>query len=184
MRIVGGNAKGVRLATVPQGVRPLSDMAREGLFSSISDEIPGARVLDLYAGTGAMGIEALSRGAASGTFVERSAPALRTIRENLRRTRLAERASVVGSDVTRFLMRDDKDGGPFDLVLADPPYEVPGPQLDRVLELLGAGWLDQGRWTVALTRAKRSSTPVIPLHFPLTRRLEYGDTLVLVFHQG
>jgi len=182
--VIAGTAKGVRLAPVPRGVRPVSDVAREGLFSSIAAVVPGARVLDLYAGTGAMGIEALSRGADSAVFVERNPAALRTIRDNLARTRLTDRATVVASDVLGSVTGYDNGAQGFDLVLLDPPYETVGPELDRVLERLGSGGLAPEGWTVVLTRARRSSTPVIPVDWLLARRLEYGDTLVLVFRQG
>lgn len=183
MRVVAGTARGVRLAPVPRGVRPVSDAAREGLFSSIAGMIPGARVLDLYAGTGAMGIEALSRGAETAVLVERNPAALRAIRENLDRTRFAERATVVASDVPAFLTRRGGAGG-FDLVLLDPPYDTAGRELEQVLGALGSGRLLGEDWTVVLTRSRRSSTFVVPVDWALARRLEYGDTLVLVFRQG
>ncbi len=159
-------------------------MAREGLFSSLGARVPGARVLDLFAGTGALGIEALSRGATEAVLVERNRAAAATIAENLERTRLAGRAVVVRDDVSRFLMRDDKNGGPFDLVLVDPPYELEGAGLQEVLARLAHGWLSGRDWTVALTRRKGSSTPVIPIHWSAARRLEYGDTLVLLLREA
>jgi 16S rRNA (guanine966-N2)-methyltransferase len=183
MRVIAGTAKGVRLAPVPRGVRPVSDMAREGLFSSIGSDVPGAAVLDLYAGTAAMGIEALSRGAEAATFVERSSEARATILENLNRTRLVERARIVPSPVAAFLSGDDGSRGSFDLVLVDPPYEAPGGEVDAVLAELGSGWLPEHGWTVVLTRSARSSMPVIPVHWHVARRLEYGDTLVLVYRE-
>lgn len=180
MRVIAGTAKGLRLGVVPRGVRPVSDVAREGVFSSLAADVPGARVLDLYAGTGAVGIEALSRGAASATFVERDRGALRAIRDNLERARVALSATVVASSVRRFLMRDDRSSGPFDLVFADPPYETTPDEVSEVLARLDDGWLAE-RWTVVFTRSSRSSTHVIPVDWPIARRLEYGDTLVLVF---
>ncbi len=180
--MIAGTAKGVRLGPVPRGVRPVSDMAREGLFSSVASEVQDAVVLDLFAGTGALGIEALSRGAARAVFVERSATAIRTMADNLRRARLAERAVLVRSPVERFLMDDDNSGGPFDLCFADPPYDAPGEVVNVVLGALAGGWLGPG-WTMALTRAKRSSTPVIPVDWRLAGRLEYGDSLVLVYRE-
>ncbi|MEW6059347.1 MAG: 16S rRNA (guanine(966)-N(2))-methyltransferase RsmD [Actinomycetota bacterium] len=183
MRVISGTAKGVRLARVPRGVRPVSDMAREGLFSSIATALPSARVLDLYAGTGALGIEALSRGAGHATFVERNPAANRTIAQNLERTRLSDRAQVVRADVLDLLSRDDKRGAPFDLVLADPPYDGPEEQVLAAARLLTSGWLAGHRWTVVLTRGTRSSMPVIPVDWRVARRLEYGDTLVLVFRE-
>jgi 16S rRNA (guanine966-N2)-methyltransferase len=180
VRVIAGAAKGIRLGHVPRGVRPVSDMAREGLFSSLGSSVAGARVLDLYAGTGALAIEALSRGAEAAVLVEGSRPVVRLIGDNLTRARTAASASVVASDVHRFLMRDDKSDGPFDLVFADPPYGADEAEVSEVLRLLAGGWLAE-RWTVVLTRSSRSSTHVIPVDWPIARRLEYGDTLVLVF---
>jgi 16S rRNA (guanine966-N2)-methyltransferase len=158
-------------------------MAREGLFSSIASDVPGAAVLDLYAGTGAMGIEALSRGAEAVTFVERSSQARAAVRQNLKRTRLADRARIVPSTVAAFLRGDEGSRASFDLVLVDPPYEAPGAEVDAVLAELGSGWLPEHGWTVVLTRPARSSMPVIPVHWHVARRLEYGDTLVLVYRE-
>lgn len=184
MRIVAGSAKGVRLASVPRGVRPVSDMAREGLFSSLGPRVEGARVLDLYSGTGAMGIEALSRGAERAVLVERNRLALRTIRENLERTRLADRAHVRPGEVPGMLMGDDKSGAPFDLVLADPPYAARADEIAEVLGALGRGWLAGSDWTVALTRPKGAPEPNLPVHWLAARRLSYGDTLVLIFQEA
>ncbi len=184
MRVVAGSAKGVRLGPVPKGVRPVSDMAREGLFSSLGPRVVGGRVLDLFAGTGALGIEALSRGAAEAVFVDRSRASTAAIRENLERTALSGHAVVVTVDARVFLTRNDKKGAPFDLVLADPPYELGGEELDDALAELAEGWLAPSGWTVALTRRKGSSTPVIPVHWLAARRLEYGDTLVLLLREA
>src|SRR6266508_4649558 len=103
MRVIAGTAKGTRLAPVPAGTRPMSDRAREGLFSSLGPDVEGARVLDLFAGTGATGIEALSRGAAKAVFVDSAPTAARVIKENLRRARLAARGAVRRQDAARAL---------------------------------------------------------------------------------
>ena len=182
MRVIAGSAKGARLSSVPTGVRPLSDRAREGLFDSLGPSVEGARVLDLYAGTGAMGIEALSRGASSATFVESARPALAALRQNVEITHLSDRARVVASDTLAFLGRRAQQG-PFDLVLVDPPYALGPPELDEVLERLAAGWLADGPWTVVLTRGKKSSTPVIPLDWFASRQLGYGDSLVILYRE-
>lgn len=182
MRVIAGSAKGVRLAPVPGGLRPVSDMAREGLFSSLAADVAGAIVLDLYAGTGALGVEALSRGADHAVFVDRSPAAVATIKANLARTRLAGRAEVVTQRVPRFVISDDRSRGPFDLVLLDPPYATDPDELGEVLAALADGWL-AGGWVAALTRGIRSSMPVIPVDWRLSRRLEYGDSLVLVFRE-
>ncbi len=182
MRVIAGSAKGMKLGPVPVGVRPVSDRAREGLFSSLTPEVPGARVLDLYAGTGAMGIEALSRGAAEAEFVERGAEAAAMIHANLDRTRLSDRATVHLSDVQRFLAGPRPERS-FDLVLADPPYELGSPDLDSMLQDLSAGWLAGDGWTVVLTRGVKSSTPVIPVHWAVARQLRYGDSLVTLYRE-
>ena len=181
MRIVTGSAKGARLAPVPDGVRPLSDRAREGLFSSLGpDAVADAIVLDLFAGTGAVGIEALSRGAARATFVERSAQAGATIHRNLDITGLAADAVVHTLDVARFLAGAGRPGAPFDLVFCDPPYDMAGSEVQPLLEALTAGWVADQGGTIVLTRGGRSSMPVIPVHWAVARELRYGDSLVLV----
>jgi 16S rRNA (guanine966-N2)-methyltransferase len=183
MRVIAGSSKGMRLGPVPPGVRPVSDRAREGLFSSLAPEIPDARVLDLYAGTGALGIEALSRGAEEAVFVDREYRASAAVHDNLERTRLAEQAIVVTRDVGMFLTGDPPSTGPFDLVLLDPPYDIDVSELERVLGGLGPGWLSDQGWTVVLTRGIKSSTPVIPVHWAVARRLRYGDSLVILYRE-
>ena len=167
---------------VPEGVRPLSDRAREGLFASLGAEVEGAHVLDLFAGTGAIGIEALSRGSAHSTFVERSGPALGALRENLTKTHLAERATVVSADVVAFLRGPEPTHGPFDIVFLDPPYELGPPHLDEALQHLVGEWL-RAPWTVVLTRGRKNPNLVIPLHWHAARQLRYGDSLVTLFRE-
>jgi 16S rRNA (guanine966-N2)-methyltransferase len=181
MRVIAGSAKGTRLVRVPTGVRPVSDRAREGLFSSLGDLVDAARVLDLYAGTGALGIEALSRGANEALFVDRSPSALSAVRENLARTGLDDRASFERSDIRRFLERQPVDLEGFDLVFLDPPYEAGRAELDTVMDLLAAKPLLREGFTVVLSRGSRSSNSVIPLHWSVARRLSYGDSVVTLF---
>jgi 16S rRNA (guanine966-N2)-methyltransferase len=178
VRVVAGSAKGTRLAPVPAGTRPVSDRAREGLFSSLGARVEGARVLDLFAGTGAMGIEALSRGAASALFVDSAPRAARAIAQNLQRTKLTPRGSIRRQDVLGAL----RSGiGSFDLVILDPPYRTPAAYLDQVLaEIAGQGAAAPGA-TVVLTRSERSYTPVIPVNWQVARRLSYGGSTVLLF---
>jgi 16S rRNA (guanine966-N2)-methyltransferase len=183
MRVIAGSAKGMRLGPVPPGVRPVSDRAREGLFSSLALEVPDARVLDLYAGTGAMGIEALSRGAEHAGFVDRAYEASAAVHDNLDRTRLADRATVQTKDVAAFVAGPPPPDGPFDLVVLDPPYDIDTADLERVLAGLGPGWLSDQGWTVVLTRGTKSSTPVIPVHWAVARQLRYGDSLVILYRE-
>jgi pantetheine-phosphate adenylyltransferase/16S rRNA (guanine(966)-N(2))-methyltransferase RsmD len=124
MRVIAGTARGTRLAPVPRGVRPTSDRVRESLFNSLGQFFEGGRVLDLYAGTGALGIEALSRGYGQAVFVERDRRARGVIRENLRRTGFAERAEVFGGEVEAVVGSLVGRGNRFDLIFADPPYRI------------------------------------------------------------
>ena len=136
MRIIAGSARGTRLAPVPQSVRPTSDRVRESLFNALGQFFSG-EVLDLYAGTGALGMEALSRGAGHAVFVEKDRRALAAIRENLRRTRLADRGEVLAGDVGRVLDRMLTDRRQFSLIFADPPYRIATAELEGVLSRLG-----------------------------------------------
>ena len=120
MRVISGSARGVALKT-PDGsqTRPTADRVKEAMFSIIQFDIPGARVLDLFGGTGQLGIEALSRGAASATFVDAGEPACKLIRENLKRTKLEGQGRVVRSDYLEYLNRCREK---FDIIFLDPPY--------------------------------------------------------------
>ena len=122
MRVTAGTARGINL-TVPRGdaTRPITDRVKETLFGILGDRVPDARVVDLYAGSGAIGIEALSRGAASADFVERDRSALAALRGNLERTRLETDAAVHATDVERFL---SAAAGAWDIAVLDPPYET------------------------------------------------------------
>jgi 16S rRNA (guanine(966)-N(2))-methyltransferase RsmD len=121
MRVIAGTARGVPLvAPRDRGTRPVADRVKETLFAIVGQRVVDARALDLYAGSGAIGIEALSRGAAHVTFVERGRLPLEAIRENLQRTRLAGDASVQAREVLPFLA--GRVGEPFDLAFLDPPY--------------------------------------------------------------
>ena len=139
-RVIAGTARGLRLEAPGPGTRPIGDRVKQTVFAILEPGLAGARVLDLFAGSGAAGIEALSRGAASAAFVERDAKACAVISANLVRTRLAgPRATVVKAEAIAWLTRSAASaaaaGGPFDLVVADPPYEDSGALL-RALELV------------------------------------------------
>lgn len=122
MRVIAGSAGGLTLAVPKSVTRPTTDRVREALFSSLADRIAGSAVLDLYAGSGAIGIEALSRGAGHVVFVDANAKACDTIRANLASTRLAASAEIRRADALDYLKRLAPDPGRFDLVFADPPY--------------------------------------------------------------
>ena len=123
MRISGGTLRGRRLQTrADRQTRPTSERAREGLFSWLGERVSGSAVLDLYAGTGSLGIEALSRGAASAVFVEFARPALAVLRRNCRDLGLGPVTEIVAMEAAAAIARLRRSGRRFDLVLADPPY--------------------------------------------------------------
>lgn len=123
LRIIGGELGGRRLASPPaRGTRPTRAVVREAWFSALGPELPDASVLDLFAGTGALGIEALSRGAASAEFIESDRRAYRVLRRNLETLALGERSRARRTEVFRYLA--DIDGRGFDIALADPPYDT------------------------------------------------------------
>src|SRR5262245_38060022 len=140
MRIIAGKLGGRRLvAPRGQGTRPTADRVREALFSALGD-VAGAVVLDLYAGTGALGIEALSRGAERAVFVESARPALVALRDNLAATDLSAASRVIALPVARATVEIARQG-PFDLVLVDPPYAALGEVPGVIEDLVAAGAL-------------------------------------------
>ena len=135
-------------------------------------------VLDLFAGTGAMGIEALSRGAAYALFVDSAPAAVKTIGENLRRTRLSAKGDVRRMDAFR---AGRQNLGQFDLVLVDPPYKLAGDDVDALISDLRSSGVVAAGGRVVITRARGTYMPVIPVDWHLTKQLSYGDSLVFVF---
>ena len=179
-RIIAGEAGGRRLS-VPAGeaVRPTSDRVKESIFAALgSDRLVGARVLDLYAGSGALGLEALSRGAAEAVFVDRDRAAGRAIQANIEALGFGDRA-VLRLRPVATLLASGPEGPPFDLALLDPPYDTPAVDVDAVLRLLvEGGWLAPDA-TVVAERAAGSSALAWPAGWGSTWERCYGDTLVL-----
>jgi 16S rRNA (guanine966-N2)-methyltransferase len=130
LRIIAGSAGGLHLLSPPSGLRPTMDRVRAAVFSSLGDRVPGARCLDLFAGTGAMGLEALSRGAVSCLFVEQKRANATCIERNLERTKLADHQNtrVLQIDAMAYVERRAPEGA-FDLIFADPPYFMQNDQL-------------------------------------------------------
>ncbi|MGH0037809.1 MAG: 16S rRNA (guanine(966)-N(2))-methyltransferase RsmD [Myxococcota bacterium] len=176
MRVVGGALRGRRLGRPPEDVRPTSDRVRESLFAILGD-LEGRAVLDLYAGTGSLGIEALSRGAQRAVFVDRSSRSLGVLRQNLRELGLEDRSRAVRSEVLRRLRAWGRDGGPgpFDLVLLDPPYADTG--ICEVLEALLAGELLSEASEVVVECSKRNPWAA-PEGFDQVDERRYGDTVL------
>jgi 16S rRNA (guanine966-N2)-methyltransferase len=172
VRVIAGEAKG-RSLVAPRGggTRAATDRIRETLFAILEPEIPGARVLDLYAGAGTLGIEALSRGAELATFVERGAEALKALRRNLEATGFATRATVVGANVITFL--DARPSGAFDIAFCDPPFA----DVAMAEATLGHDALRKALSPDALVvlRAHRKHTPTVPAFTSVARVKEIGE---------
>ena len=176
-RIIAGTAGGRRLKVPRAGVRPTGDRAREGLFNSLGSllDLDGARVLDLYAGSGALGLEALSRGAAEAVFVESGGGVLPVLRDNIAAVGLPGARVVQGSVLTVV-------AGPaparFDLVLADPPYAVPVEEVLGVLTALVAnGWLAEDA-VLVVERSSRDEPFAWPTPLTGLRDRRYGEAVL------
>ncbi|MFR9795783.1 16S rRNA (guanine(966)-N(2))-methyltransferase RsmD [Streptomyces sp. MS06] len=177
-RVIAGAAGGRRLAVPPgTGTRPTSDRAREGLFSTwrslLGGPLDGERVLDLYAGSGAVGLEALSRGAAHALLVEADARAVRTLRANARTLGLP--GAEVRAGKAEQIVRSSPPDGPYGLVFLDPPYAVPDDDLREILLTLRAeGWL-AGEALVTVERSTRGGEFRWPEGFDAIRARRYGE---------
>lgn len=180
-RIVAGTARGRRLKVPPGQTRPTSDRVREALFSTVSawfGGFDGLRVLDLYAGSGALGLEALSRGAGHVLLVESDTRAARTIRANIERTGLPG-AEVAASAVERELASPPAQA--YDLVVADPPYAVAAAKVESVLESLVSGWLTTDS-LVVVERDRRGASLTWPHGLVAERERRYGETMLWYGH--
>ncbi len=175
MRIIAGTRKGARIFA-PKGreTRPTSDRVREAAFNLIGP-LEDARVLDLYAGSGAMGLEALSRGAVRATFVETDREALRTIARNLDKLALAG-AEVVPSDAPSRLAADARAGRRYHLVLIDPPYSMLADALEKLAPRLAAVMEPDG---IVVVESDARAMPELPLALRTTRR--YGSSRITIF---
>ena len=178
MRVIAGKAKGRRLKSVPgKGTRPITDRAKSALFSIIGNDVIDSRFLDLFAGTGQVGIEALSRGAEKATLVELAGAALRTIRENLAHTRLDAEAQVVRADVFDFLARE---AAPFDYIYIAPP-QYRG-LWARTLQMLDAKteWLSEDGWAIAQIHPREYDELLLE-HLALFDQRKYGGVMLCFY---
>ncbi|MGD0123205.1 MAG: 16S rRNA (guanine(966)-N(2))-methyltransferase RsmD [Candidatus Limnocylindrales bacterium] len=181
-RVIAGSARGKRLRAPGERTRPFGDRVKQTLFAILGPDLPGANVLDLFAGSGAGGIEALSRGAAVVTFVEHDAGAVRVISENLTGTHLADHGRVVRADVLAYLRGQAAADGPFDLVLVDPPYAEVG-LMDSALAALGASdrpLLAQRAWVVAKHFWKTPPPAAVGL-LASVRTRRFGETALTFY---
>ena len=172
MRVIAGSLKGRRLKAPDwDGLRPTSDKLRETLFNILAPRVKGARVLDGYAGTGAVGIEAMSRGAASVTFVERDPRARRLIAENLAHCDVTGGCVIIRASVARAIDDLTKAHDSFDLILLDPPYDDAA---DGVVESAGALLAQNG--VLVLEHARRQPSAASAGRLARTRQLVAGDS--------
>jgi 16S rRNA (guanine966-N2)-methyltransferase len=185
VRIVGGENRGRRLAA-PRGrrTRPTAERVREALFDVLGPSVAGTRVLDLYAGTGAIGLEALSRGALRAVFVERDREALRALRQNLERLRLPRAAArIVAGDVPAALDAVARSEAAFDLVFLDPPYR--SDLAARTLRALGGSRLLAAGARVVVQHPARTPLPAVAGLVPHRRARRFGETaLTLLSAEG
>ncbi|MDP9005105.1 MAG: 16S rRNA (guanine(966)-N(2))-methyltransferase RsmD [Verrucomicrobiota bacterium] len=183
MRVIAGEAGGIRLDVPKNDVRPTMDRVKAAIFSSLGNEVIGARVLDLFAGTGALGIEALSRGAASAVFVEENSAALAVIERNLARTRLA--GHIRRQDVFAFL-RSTQTHEPFQIIFADPPYDktkAGGEFTSLLLEDTQLAEMLEPSGLFVLEKRPSEKMPPMPL-WNVVRARAYGATEVLFLQRA
>ncbi|MFC1963571.1 16S rRNA (guanine(966)-N(2))-methyltransferase RsmD [Chloroflexota bacterium] len=178
MRVIGGSLKGYRLKSLRGlGIRPTSDLVREAIFSMLeSMDVDWSRVLDLYAGSGALGIEALSRGAEWTDFVERDPKCCSLIKRNLEHTKLTTQGNVYCMNIAKSLSRLDKQ---YSIVFLDPPYSDPA--TTTVLEELASSRLMRDNSTIVLEHSRRLSPESSYGSFSQTKNLSHGDTRVSVY---
>lgn len=179
MRIIGGNRRGLRLADVGEGdvaahLRPTSDRVRESIFNLLinahGNPVTGARVLDLFAGTGALGLEALSRGAAEAVFVDDGAKALALLKANIAKMRAEGETRILRQDATRL---GPHPGAPFTLIFLDPPYGKAMGEAALTAAQKG-GWIAPG----AMVVWEEGKAPNAPEGFTMLDQRRYGDTFV------
>jgi len=177
MRVTAGKAKGRRLKSPPMGTRPMTDRMKESLFSALGG-LDGTTVLDLYAGSGSLGLEALSRGAKKAMFVEKERDAIVKLEENIKATQFGRKSNVEWSDVNHFLSRGAEKR--VDLIFLDPPYthSVAAVRTDLEALVLGGFLADEGR--IVVHRPQKESQ-LKPLGLKLVWEREYGQARILVF---
>ena len=179
MRVISGKARGVALKT-PDGMatRPTADRVKEALFSIIQFDLPGAKVLDLFGGTGQLGIEALSRGAKSAVFIDEREDACRLIKENLRRTKLEEQGCVVRSDYQTYLKNTQEK---FDIILLDPPYaEI---FLENSLKMITEIDILQSSGIIVTERPLGKDLPWGFNGYTRSKDYKYGKTLLTLYRK-
>jgi 16S rRNA (guanine966-N2)-methyltransferase len=177
MRIISGRLKGRRLLTPTKGsLRPTSDRVKESMFNILGKEVEGKVVLDLFAGTGNLGIEALSRGAKKALFVERSREALRLVERNLSLCEMEDRSEILLKDVIQALRILKQKRKAFDIILMDPPYEKG--LIQRTIEKLNVEMIYHGDSLLVIEHTHREPLPELSGSWYLVRQRRIGDTVL------
>ena len=182
MRVIGGSARGRRLLA-PRGreTRPTPDRVREALFNILGDTVRKTLVLDLFAGTVALGIEALSRGASAAVFVESAAPTVGYIRRNLENLGFYEQSTVIKADSLAYLRKMALASGSFDLIFADPPYTMNTKFYRSLLGLVGRQGILRPRGRLILEHPTRGGAVEAPDGWVPVERRRYGETAITIF---
>ncbi|MBD3167599.1 16S rRNA (guanine(966)-N(2))-methyltransferase RsmD [bacterium] len=181
VRLTGGEGKGRKLASPPPFVRPTSARTREVLFNILQSRIRETSVLDLFAGSGLLGIEALARGAADATFIEEKRPAVQVIQKNLKSCGFEERGRVIQAEVFQWLKRQSQQEGRYELIFADPPYNYPE-LVELPSKVISSGLLTfQGEFILEVSSRLEIPTPA---DARLWKRKNLGDTTLLFFTYG
>lgn len=179
MRILGGLVKGRRRAKKQEGFRPTSSKVREALFDIIRDKIKGLSFVDLYAGTGSVGLEALSRGADKAIFVEPSVSRIRAIKENAERFGFHERAVVVKGRAYEFLREASNEKQSFDIFFLDPPYY--SDEIMKTLPMIGEGRLLNEGGVVIVEHFFKKKLPDVAGKLKILKNYRYGDTMLTLY---
>ena len=179
MRVISGTARGVKLKT-PDGMqtRPTVDRVKEAMFSILQFELPGARILDLFGGTGQLGIEGLSRGAAAATFVDQRDDACRLIRENLKRTGLEKQGTVICSDYCAYLRNCTEK---YNIIILDPPYAEEF--LEKSLKMITEIDILQSGGIIVSERPVEKDLDLCFDNFVRSKDYKYGNTLLTMFRR-
>ena len=184
MRVIAGKAKRISLAAPPgMDTRPTTDRIKETLFNMLQSSLADSLFFDLYAGSGAIGIEALSRGAKQAVFVEQNRTAIRCIKENLEHTRLAEEAVVCQAEVLEGIRRLEQDGLVFDIIFLDPPYRKG--EEERVLRCLSRSTIVDKETLLVVEAARETAFDYVEeLGFIMLKRKEYKTNQHVYFQRG
>jgi len=179
LKVVGGIAKGRRIRPPKTSLRPTSEKVKEALFDILKERVNGSIFLDLYAGTGGVGIEALSRKAKRVIFVESNPSSIKGLKENISSLGFEERVDIIASSARGFLEKAIERGERFDIIFLDPPYHTG--EIDRIFKILSEGDILSQKGVLVAEHFKKKRLPEEVGHLMLLREYRYGDTVLTLF---